>query len=149
MVRVARLLLLTLLLEGVASAQSVTETLEQAGKTAGNIVTQPLKDANIIKAEIPPRLAAVMSNPYSLKGLTSCAQFGAEIRQLTALLGPDVDVVKAKRDESVAEVVLSEAERTAGGFIPGTGIIRRVSGADKQQAKANAAFYAGALRRAI
>lgn len=131
-----------------ATAQSVSETAEEVGKSAGNIVSKPLKDTNIIKTEIPPQLMAVMNDPYSLNGLKTCAQFSAEIAKLTKVLGPDVDVVTAKKDETATEVMLGEVERTAAGFIPGSSIVRKISGAEKQEQKAKAAIYAGALRRA-
>ncbi|WP_199553958.1 hypothetical protein [Sandaracinobacteroides hominis] len=148
MMLTARLFLVAVLVGSSAHAQSVTETAEEVGKSAGNIVTKPLKDANIVKAEIPPKLAAIMNNPYSLDGLKTCAQFSGEIAQLTKVLGPDVDATQSKKDQSATEVMLGEVERQAAGLIPGSGIIRKVSGAEKQEAKAKAAIYAGSLRRA-
>jgi hypothetical protein len=130
------------------AAQTVGETAEQVGKSAENIVTKPLKDANILKAEIPPKLQAIMNDPYSLKGLSTCAQFSAEIAQLTKMLGPDVDAVKPKGGDSASEMVLGQIEKTASGLIPGSSIIRKVSGAEEQANKAKAAVYAGSLRRA-
>lgn len=129
-------------------AQSVSETAGQVGKSAENIVTKPLKDANVMKSEIPPELLAVMDNPYSLKGLSTCAQYSAEIARMTKVLGPDVDAVKAKSGDSASEMVLSEVEKVAGGLVPGSSIIRKVSGADAQEKKTKAAVYAGSLRRA-
>jgi hypothetical protein len=146
--RIATIIFLAGLMPLPAAAQSVGETAEQVGKSAENIVTKPLKDANIVKAEIPPKLQAIMNDPYSLKGLSTCAQFSTEIAQLTKVLGPDVDAVKPKSGNSASEAVLSEIERTAGGFIPGSSIIRKVSGAEAQEKKAKAAVYAGSLRRA-
>jgi hypothetical protein len=101
-----------------------------------------------MKSEIPPELLAVMDNPYSLKGLSTCAQYSAEIARMTKVLGPDVDAVKAKSGDSASEMVLSEVEKVAGGLVPGSSIIRKVSGADAQEKKAKAAVYAGSLRRA-
>jgi hypothetical protein len=129
-------------------AQSAGEAVEQVGKSAENIVTKPLKDANIVRTEIPAELQAIMNDPYSLKGLSTCAQFSAEIAKLTKVLGPDVDAQKPTKDDSASELVLGQIERTAGGLVPGSGIIRRVSGAEAQEKKAKAAVYAGSLRRA-
>lgn len=131
-----------------ALAQSASETVEQVGKSAENIVTKPLKDANLVKEEIPAELEAIMANPYSLKGVTTCAQASAEIGKLTRVLGPDVDVAKAKGGSSATEMALGQLEKTAGGLIPGSGVIRKISGAEAQERKAKAAVFAGSLRRA-
>lgn len=145
-----RHLVFMLLLAGAAPglAQSASETAQQVGKTAENVVTKPLKDANLIKDEIPPELQAIMAAPYSMKGLTTCKQVSAEIAKLTRVLGPDVDVQKPKSGDSASEIVLGELERTANGLIPGSGIIRKISGAEAQERKAKAAVFAGSLRRA-
>jgi hypothetical protein len=140
--------LLALFAAAPLTAQSAEELLKDAGQSAEHIVIKPLKDANIVKAEIPPKLQAILHEPYSLKGLSTCAQFSAEIAQLTKVLGPDVDSVKPKSGDNASEMVLSEIEKTAGGLIPGGSIIRKVSGAEAQEKKAKAAVYAGSLRRA-
>lgn len=131
-----------------ASAQSVGETASQVGKSAENIVTKPLKDANVIHEEIPPKLLAVMAQPYSLAGLKTCADFGREIAELTNVLGPDVDGVQPKKGSTTSETIFAGIEDVAGGFIPASGIIRKVSGAEAQERKAKAAVFAGSLRRA-
>jgi len=128
-----------------AMAQS---DIEKVGKSAGNMVEKPLKDANIIKDEIPPELLAIMERPYSMGGLKTCAQFTAEIGKLTKVLGPDVDAVKTKKGETATETMLGAAESVVGGLIPGTGLIRKLSGAEKAEEKAKAAVLAGSLRRA-
>jgi hypothetical protein len=141
---VAIALLAAVLASGPLPAQSA----EQVGKSAETIATKPLKDANVIKTEIPPELLAIMNNPYSLQGLSTCAQFSAEIAKMTKVLGPDVDAQTPTKDDSASEMVLSQIEKTAGNLVPGTGLIRKVSGAEAQEKKAKAAVYAGSLRRA-
>jgi hypothetical protein len=121
---------------------------QSAADTAGNIATKPLKDANVIKSEIPPKLLAVMGQPYSLAGLKTCADFSREIGQLTSILGPDVDTVQPKSGTSASEAVLSGIEDMAGRLVPASGLIRKVSGAEAEEKKAKAAIYAGSLRRA-
>jgi hypothetical protein len=146
--RVRLFLLAAALFPAAALAQSATDTAQQVGKTAGNIATKPLKDTNVVKEEIPPKLLAIMPAPYSLAGLKTCADFGREISELTALLGPDVDSVQPKKGSTTSETVLSGIEDLAGSFIPATRLIRKVSGAEAQEKKAKAAVYAGSLRRA-
>ncbi len=143
-----RLLRVVLVAAALAPVSLQAQSAEEVGKTAGNIATKPLKDANVVKTEIPPKLLGVMAQPYSLAGLKTCADFGREIGELTAVLGPDVDTVQPKKGTTTSEVVLAGIEDVAGGFIPGTRIIRKVSGAEAEAKKAQAAVYAGSLRRA-
>lgn len=132
----------------LAAAPLVAQSVEEVGKSAENIVTKPLKDANIVKEEIPPILVSASAAPYSLTGLKTCQQLTAEIGKLDKVLGPDVDKLTAKKGESVGELALSGAESVAGSLIPGSGLIRKVTGAEAHDNKVKAAFYAGGLRRA-
>jgi hypothetical protein len=123
--------------------------IDKVGNTAENIATKPLKDLNLMKDEIPPEVLAVMKEPYSLKGIKTCSQYKAKIVRLTELLGPDVDSgAAAKKGQNAGEFALSAAESVAGGLIPGMGLIRKISGAEAAQKKAQAAVLAGQLRRA-
>ncbi|WP_188763372.1 hypothetical protein [Sandarakinorhabdus glacialis] len=134
---------------GLAQTASPSTT-RQVTDTAGRIVTAPLRDLNVKKDPIPPVLLAVMDAPYSLTGLTSCAQYKAEIDRLTKVLGPDVDSRQATgASETSTEFVLGTAESVAGSLIPGTGLIRKLSGADAARKHAQAAVLAGQLRRAF
>jgi hypothetical protein len=137
-----------LYLAGPAAAQKEDKPIDKVGDTAEKIVEKPLKDLNLIKDEIPPKLLEVMNAPYSTAGLKTCAEFKSEIDKLTAVLGPDVDAVKKKAGESAAETMLGAAQSVAGGLIPGSGLIRKLSGAEKAEEKAKAAVLAGSLRRA-
>lgn len=132
----------------VAVAPGVAQSAKDVENTAGNIVTKPLKDANIVQEKIPPALEAASAAPYSLKGLKTCQQFAAEIAALDKVLGPDVDKLTPKSGESVGELALSSAESLAGSLFPGSGLIRKFSGAEAHEKKVKSAFYAGGLRRA-
>lgn len=137
-------ILATWLISGPAASQSA----EDVGKTAGNIVTKPMKDVNLLKDEIPPLLLSASAAPYSLGGLRTCQQLATEIGKLDSVLGPDVDKLPAKDGETAGEVALGGVESLVGGLIPGTGLIRKISGAEAHAKKVQAAFYAGGLRRA-
>ncbi len=125
-------------------------TLDKAGDTAEKIVEQPLKDLNLMKDKIPPELAAIGARPYDLTGLKTCSDYGATVAQLTRLIGPDVDSAEAKnrKGETPSEFALNGIASAAGGFIPFSGIVRKISGAEKAERRAQAAVLAGALRRA-
>ncbi len=132
------------------SPNKVGEAMEKVGNAAERVVEAPLKDLNIIKPKRQPVLEAVMENPYSLAGLAGCSQYRAEIAKLTGVLGPDVDSPEASapdRKESRAEFALGAGEAVASSFIPGGGLLRKISGADKRQKLAAAAVYAGTVRR--
>ncbi len=117
--------------------------------TGQNIVEKPLRDLNIIKPEVAPEVERIMAAPYDLSGMKTCAQYKAAVTKLTAVLGPDVDSPQMqKQDKSPAEVALGLGESAAGGIIPFSGVIRRLSGAEARQNYAKAVIYAGSVRRA-
>lgn len=123
--------------------------LDKVGDTMENIGTKPLKDLNIIQPKVAPEVERIMAAPYALTGIKTCAQFKTAIGKLTAVLGPDVDSPQTQQaDKSPAEVALSLGESAAGSIIPFSGVIRRLSGAEAKQKYAQAAIYAGSVRRA-
>jgi hypothetical protein len=124
---------------------------DRALDTMENIATRPLKDLNIVKKKVPPELEAMMDDPYSLAGLRTCRQYAAEVRKITKMVGPDVDSVEArasKKKQTPAEFAFGATEAIAGSLIPFSGVIRFVSGAQKRERYAQAAVYAGTVRRA-
>lgn len=133
-----------------AAAPAGTSTTDQVLDSAGRMVQQPLRDLNLVRDGIPPEIEAIMAEPYSLKGLRGCPDYAREIARLTAVLGPDVDSPEARASSQTStEFVLGTAESVVGSLIPGMGIIRRVSGAQAAQKRAQAAVLAGQLRRAF
>lgn len=126
-------------------------TLERAGDTAGDIVEQPFKDINVVKDKIPDKLLAILDDPYDVQRLRTCAALGGEVRSLTAIIGPDVDSAEVRRKKgktSASEFVFDGARSLGGGILPFSGIIRKISGAEAEQKRAQAAVLAGHVRRA-
>jgi hypothetical protein len=129
-------------LETVALAQEGAQqetTLEQAG----NKVTEPFDGK-----EVPQKLIDIQDEPYSLNGLRGCAAIISEVRELNAVLGPDVNetVDKSlgkKREETAARV----AGSAVGSIIPFGGLIGEVTGANAERRRYNKAVYAGTVRR--
>lgn len=113
---------------------------------AKDVALTPLSDLNLKKGEIPPKLLDARDDPYSLSGLARCPQLAAEIGELDAILGEDIDVAQAKRGSISPGRAAQEA---LGSFIPFRGLIREVSGANAQQRKIQAAILAGTARRAF
>jgi hypothetical protein len=84
-----------------------------------------------------------------MTGLKTCRDYKAAIARLDSILGPDVDsaVAQNQTKQSPAEFALETGASVAGSLIPLSGLIRKISGADARQKYANAAVYAGGLRR--
>lgn len=107
---------------------------------------QPLRDTKIKQDKIPEILQLAASAPYSSANTKSCSAIAGEIQKLTAALGPDVDTPAKKKGE--ASVIAAAAARgVVNAFIPGLGLVRVLTGADKAQRRAEAAVYAGTVRR--
>lgn len=132
-----------------ATSEPENRDIDKVGDAAQRVAEKPFRDFNLVKDKIPPALQAIVDAPYSLKGLKTCRQLGAEVRVLTNILGPDVDSgVAAKKGQNAGEFALGLGESVAGSLIPGAGLIRLISGADAAQKRAQAAVLAGQIRRA-
>ena len=137
----ALLLASALLSAGTAAAQNQRGPVESAA-------TQPLRDTRISEDRIPEVLQLAASAPYSTRGLESCAAIRAEIARLDSALGPDADAdgIEPRRATEIAAAATRLAVNT---LIPGLGIARVVTGADRQQRRAEAAVHAGSIRRSF
>jgi len=124
----------------------ITAAEAQQGNGIGSAVTQPLRDTRLREQKIPPVLQRAASAPYSSAGTASCATIGAQIHELNAALGADVDTPAKQKGEGSA-VAAAGARAVVGTLIPGLGLVRVITGADKAQRRAEAAVYAGAVRR--
>lgn len=115
----------------------------------GRAATRPMRDLNLMKVTIAPDLVAVMSNPYAVRSLRTCRQLNAEVNHMTVLVGPDVDdraLLRGKGRKPV-ERLFDTAEGVTGGLVPGQGLIRQLTGANKAARQVAAARLAGQLRR--
>jgi hypothetical protein len=130
--------------------QGEKSDLDKVGDTMSGVAEKPLKDLNIIKAEVDPYLEPLMANPYAMTNLKTCKDLKAAVARLDSILGPDVDSAAAQNQtkQSPAEFALETGASVAGSLIPLSGLIRKISGAEARQKYANAAVYAGGLRRA-
>jgi hypothetical protein len=124
----------------------VTAVTAQQGGGLGSVAMQPLRDTRIRDQKIPAVLQRAASAPYSSDGTGSCATIAAQIRELNGALGADVDTPARQKGEGSA-IAAAGARAVVGTLIPGLGLVRVLTGADKQQRRAEAAVYAGAVRR--
>lgn len=124
------------------------ETPRTTEKMVGDVVTQPLADVNLKRREIPPVLAAIGDDPYSLTGIRRCRDVIAAVRALDEVLGPDFD---AAAEESKGDKRRKTVGNLAGGvinsLIPFRFLVREISGANRTDEAYRAALYAGVVRR--
>ena len=97
-------LLLAVSIPGTAVLAQNGAQQDSTLEAAGNKVTEPFDGK-----EVPQKLLDIQDDPYSLEGLRGCAAIIAEVRELNAVLGPDVNetVDKSlgkKREETAARV---------------------------------------------
>lgn len=115
--------------------------------SVGRAATQPLRDTKIQKDKIPDILLLAQSAPYSSANTRTCALIAREVSELTAVLGDDVDVEGKKKGEG-AYIASAATKAAVNTLIPGLGLVRVITGADKAQRRVEAAVYAGSVRRA-
>lgn len=114
--------------------------------TAGDVVTSPLKDLNIAKDPIPPLLIEAREAPYDRKGVRTCKEIAAKVRELDTILGDDLDLVT--EDERNPISAGRVAKWAVGTFIPFRGLLRELTGAKDHERKFRDAIAAGLMRRA-
>ena len=140
--RMMSLLLIAGTVHGAALAQEGAKQ-DTTLVAAGNKVTEPFDGK-----EVPQKLLDIQDAPYSMSGLRGCAAIIKEVRELNAVLGPDVnetvDKSLAKKREETAGRVAGSA---VGSIIPFGGLIGEVTGANAERRRYNTAVYAGTVRR--
>lgn len=125
-----------------------SSTSEQVGSAA----TTPLRDLNVVKAEIPPLLQQAQAAPYALPAERACPALREAVRQLDEVLGPDLDAppepAPSTAERGQAEVGKA-LQRAAEGAVPFRGWVRKLSGAERQERRVARAIEAGEARRAF
>jgi hypothetical protein len=157
-------------LAACAQPQPLHEYEKPASQTDARILeaaTTPLADLNIVRAEIPPTLAAALKAPYARPADASCAGIAAEIRALDAVLGADLDTpvtpinpnliphgldaLVQQGTERAGEAAMGAAvgavRGAAAGVVPYRGWVRKLSGAERYSREVAAAIAAGGVRR--
>ncbi len=137
----------TILAAGLAAALITAPTLAQQKQSVGDGAQAPLRDLRINEKKIPDVLLLAASAPYSSQGTKSCTQIRSGIANLNAVLGTDADAPEAKGGNGGA-IAAAGSRAIVGTLIPGFGLVRMVTGADKQEKRVTAALYGGTIRRA-
>ncbi|OYW21294.1 MAG: hypothetical protein B7Y98_12140 [Sphingomonas sp. 32-62-10] len=143
-VRLGAILCATLALS--SSVAIAANPQQQKDNSVGRAASQPLRDTRIKEDKIPDVLLLAASAPYSSVNTQNCAMITREVNRLNAVLGPDVDAPAQKKGEGSA-VAAAAARGVVSSFIPGLGLVRVITGADRAQRRAEAAVYAGSVRR--
>jgi hypothetical protein len=113
-------------------------------QSAGEIVSQPVRDVGLDKKEIPPVLEAIGGAPYATGGTGNCAQIASGIRALNGALGDDFSPNAAPRKTNIAG---AGGAAVVNSLIPFRGLVREVSGAGAAERREQAAISAGIARR--
>lgn len=125
-----------------------------AQSIATSVATQPLRDLNFIRTQIPPALAQII-DPYATPSGFECSWIYYQLSQLDEVLPPE-EVRRATIDErSTAErsgAIVSEAAgdvvRSAStSIMPARSMVRRLSGATAAEREFNKALELGQIRR--
>lgn len=147
----ARTLVAALAATLIATPLSARDEEEQRPVTDGTVTARdvaitPIRDLNLAKDPIPDILLEAQNDPYATTGLRRCRDYIGAVESLDAVLGPDFDLgPPGGRNLSVGGV----AREVVGAFIPFRGVIRELSGANKQEQLFQDAIVAGVARRSF
>jgi hypothetical protein len=121
--------------------------VEEVGAKAEEIITQPARDVGIAEIAIPAPLAKASEDPYSLKGIRTCAQIAAAVIELNEVLGPDFVVGDKMNQNRAAKIAEAGGKTIVNALIPFRALVRELTGAAPAQRRLNAAIDAGYARR--
>ena len=123
----------------------VVEPTSQGTGDVGGAAQTPLRNANLVKQDIPPALLAAVADPYARPRPPTCKTLGAGIVALNGALGDDLDAGGAPGHRALGPEAVKVA---ANSLIPWQGVVRFVSGADARDRRVRQAIIAGYTRRA-
>ncbi|GIU66025.1 hypothetical protein PsB1_0179 [Candidatus Phycosocius spiralis] len=132
-----------------------TDTIQDdLGEAASQAVIQPFRDFGVVREKIPDALARI-SNPYAPPSGDNCQWINYEIKQLDDVLKSEIPPPEENDSRSLQEKSgsmvqsgVTEAVRGAGSsLIPGRGLIRMISGAERSDRLVREAQQRGMVRR--
>ncbi|WP_211197798.1 hypothetical protein [Permianibacter fluminis] len=141
-------LCLPLLLAACASSEKVVV----------DAATTPLTDLNVIRVDIPAVLDRAKAHPYAVPQEDGCPVLLAELAELDAALGPDVDAPEEdepdptllqRGSEEVGKAAIKVVRSAAEDVVPFRSWLRKLSGAERHSKKVSKAIAAGTIRRAF
>lgn len=121
--------------------------LDDTGKKAGEIASQPARDVGMAGKKIPPVLEKATEDPYGVAGTKTCKQLSSSMKELNEVLGPDFIAGAEKKENRAGKLAEAGGKTVVNSIIPFRGLIREISGAAPQQRRYEAALEAGLARR--
>ncbi len=153
--RVFLVMTVAILLTGCASRDPRLDHKLQTRSEANSdslegAVSSPLRDLNLIRAQVPTALTAAMAMPYAPPKPMRCDMISAQVRALNDVLGPDLDVAPVEKtlSEQGTGTALGLLAGVTSGVIPYRSWIRKLTGAERHDALIGQAITAGTIRRA-
>jgi hypothetical protein len=134
---------------GAAGAQvsdQVVQPSAQGTASVGSAAETPLRNANLVRQNLPQVLKLAVAAPYSRPRPYTCGRLAVEIQDLNDALGDDLDAGPAPRAKVLTAP--NAVKVAANTFIPWQGVLRFISGAEAHDRKVVQAIVAGATRRA-
>jgi len=144
----------------LAACASTKTQIRQGAPTTGQFTDAaeaPLKDLNVVRADIPWILKDAQKAPYAIPIDHSCSALASEIRSLDEVLGADLDMPPSDSNAGyiergtavVGQESVSAVRRTAEALVPFRSWVRRLTGAERYSREVVAAITAGTVRRAF
>jgi hypothetical protein len=141
----------------VLAACATYEAEQAPTDPMGRAVTAPLTDLNLLRAKIPPPLAAALESPYGPPVDGSCAGLAVEVAVLDTHLGADLDTADTAATPSVIErgisavsdAAVGTVRGAAEGVVPMRSWVRKLSGAERHTRLIASAAAAGVVRRSF
>jgi hypothetical protein len=127
------------------AAAPVVEPSTQGTHDVEGAAETPLRNANLVRQNIPPVLLAAVADSYALPRPLTCRTLAAGVVALNGALGDDLDAGTKTNRASLGPEAVKVA---ANSLIPWQGVVRFVSGADARDRRVRRAIIAGSTRRA-
>jgi len=140
---IALLLAATVPSAGIAQSGQGNSTAAEAGK----IAVRPAQDIGVVKTKVPPLLAQVAEDPYTMNGAGSCPAIATSIRALNDVLGPDFGDDAPVRGNRKGAIAKAGGTALVDSIIPFRGLVREVTGAASAERRVQLATFAGVARR--
>lgn len=130
-----------------SEAEPHPNRIQDVGRSAGKIATQPGRDVGAIKTNIPPVLQDAAEAPYSMAGIKTCRDISAAFHALTDVIGPDFKAGEVKKENRAGKLAEAGGKTIINSFIPFRGLVREVTGAAPAERRLERAITAGYARR--
>jgi hypothetical protein len=142
-----RSLTIALSLAALAPAAAIAQQDNSTATEAGRIAVRPAQDIGVVKTKVPPLLAEVAEDPYSMNGAGSCAAIANSVRALSNVLGPDFGEDAPARGTKKGAIAKAGGTALVDSIIPFRGLVREVTGAASAERRVQLATFAGVARR--